>query len=210
MNDYGTVQSNDEDDDEFMTPRSSMSSRPSEDGDFSTPPQSEYDINKSSYNSTMSNPTSKTKKITKQLIEKRNPMGFSKYKDCSKMNIDVITNPRELHARYQSCCPSRQTPMGTWKTTSPFCKKLDNRYKMIINETNKPMIDEFNAVSANEARDSITRDSDLSTVDNNVLKGGSKRRRRTKSTRTKKRRRTKSTKKRTKSTRNKRRTNKTK
>jgi hypothetical protein len=152
-------------------------------------------------------------KITKQMIEKNNPMGFSKYKDCSKMNIDVITNPRELHARYQSCCPSRQTPMGPWKTTSPFCKKLDERYKMIVNETNKPMIDEFKAVSADYARDSITRDSDLSTVDNNVLKGGRSRKRRqsTKKKRssTKKRsknkKRSSTKKRRTKSTRNKRR-----
>jgi hypothetical protein len=154
-------------------------------------------------------PTQPNNKITKQMIEKNNPMGFSKYKDCSKMNIDVITNPRELHARYQSCCPSRQTPMGPWKTTTPFCKKLDKRYKMIVNETNKPMIDEFNAVSANEARGSITRDTDLSTVDNNVLKGGRSRKRRRS---TKKKRSAKSTKKRrsakkkrTKSTRNKRR-----
>lgn len=186
MNNYSTAQSNDEDEDEFMTPRSSMSSRPSDDDDdFTTPPQSEYETPRSSYET---NPMSKpqSKKITKQLIEKNNPMGFSKYKDCSKMNIDVITNPRELHARYQSCCPSRQTPMGPWKTKTPFCTKLDERYKMIVNETNKPMIDEFKAVSADYARDSITRDSDLSTVDNNVLKGGRSRKRRKRSS-TKKR-----------------------
>ena len=143
-----------------------------------------------------------TNSITPQLINKTNPRSVGKYKDCSKMNIDIIKDPKELHARYQVCCPYNQTPFGAWKTSSQFCKKLESRYKSRVRELNQPLIDQFNSVSKGPVRDSDLsieyrdydlsiedRDSDLSTVDNNVLKGGrtSKIRRYNKST--KKRRR---------------------
>ena len=176
MNKYNTL-SDEQDDDEFVTPRSSMISN---EDDYMTPPQSEYETPRASYDDNQMAPLEIQQKqlkgkITKQQIEKNNPMGFGKYKDCSKMNIDVITDPRELHARYQACCPYRQTPLGTWKTKTPFCIKLDKKYKEKANEINKPMINKFNAVSVS---DLSRRDTDLSTVDNNVLKGGSRKRRR--------------------------------
>ena len=171
--------------------------------EYDTPQSSEYDTPKSSLDTTYS---PNTNKITTQLINKTNPMSVGKYKDCSKMNIDVITDPKELHARYQVCCPYTKTPFGAWKTSSRFCKKLESRYKGRVRELNQPLIDKFNSVSQGSVRDSDLsiedRDSDLSTVDNNVLKGGRSRKIRRYNKSTKKRRRC------TKCKRNKRKSNK--
>jgi hypothetical protein len=163
-------------DDEFETPRQSSMSRSTDaDDDFDvTPRESEYNTPMASVDEPMSPLVIQQKqlksKITKQQIEQNNPMGVGKYKDCSNMNIDVITDPRELHARYKVCCPYRQTPIGTWKTKTPFCVKLDNKYKEKVNEINKPMIEQFKAVSASARDTDLSRDSvssQASTVDKN-------------------------------------------
>jgi len=59
-------------------------------------------MNNYNYNNVTAPPRLSSTTITKQSIEKKNPIGVSKYKDCSNMNIDIITDPKELHNRYQS------------------------------------------------------------------------------------------------------------
>ena len=62
-------------------------------------------------------------KITKEKIESRNTMSFGKYKDCSKMDISVIKNTKELHSRYHACdCAKQFFP-------SKKCKEIKNKFK---------------------------------------------------------------------------------
>ena len=73
---------------------------------------------------------SASNKMTKSSIEKQNPMSVGKYKDCSKMDISVINNPRTLHERYQVCCPKT---FGTFKNQTPICKQMDKKFKELMN-----------------------------------------------------------------------------
>jgi hypothetical protein len=53
--------------------------------------------------------------------------------DCSKMDIDIIEDPKTLHSRYQVCCPKQ---FG-FKNRSPICKKMDDKFKNILNQQNQ-------------------------------------------------------------------------
>ena len=45
--------------------------------------------------------------------------------DCSNMNIDSIKNMKELHTRYQKCCPKS---IFGYKNSSPICKKIEQNF----------------------------------------------------------------------------------
>lgn len=58
---------------------------------------------------------------------------FANKVDCSNMNIDVINNMKELHSRYQKCCPKN---MFGYKNSSAICKKMDSRFKQLWKNEN--------------------------------------------------------------------------
>jgi len=53
------------------------------------------------------------------------PYAFANKVDCSNMNVDVIKDIKELHTRYQKCCP--KTMLG-YKNTSPICQKMEQNF----------------------------------------------------------------------------------
>ena len=69
-------------------------------------------------------------KMTKSLVKNPNVVQGM---DCSKMDISVINDPRELHGRYQRCCPYTRTPFGTFKSKTPICKQMDKKFKELMN-----------------------------------------------------------------------------
>ena len=113
----------------------------------------------------------KKNKITKEKIEKRYPMSFGKVKDCSKMDISVIKNPKELHSRYHACgCTKQFLP-------SKKCKEIKNKFKDTLRVRD--------SVSDDYIRDRLTEVSypdDLSELDSDEITLGGKRKRRRKST----------------------------
>ena len=58
---------------------------------------------------------------------------FANKVDCSNMNIDVINDMKELHSRYQKCCPKN---MFGFKNSSAICKKMDTRFKQLWKKEN--------------------------------------------------------------------------
>jgi len=50
---------------------------------------------------------------------------FANTVDCSHMNIDAINSMKELHGRYQKCCPRN---MLGYKNSSAICKKIEKRF----------------------------------------------------------------------------------
>lgn len=78
----------------------------------------------------MDNSASNKMTMTKSSIEKQNPMSVGRKIDCSKMDISVIKSPRELHSRYQGCCPKT---FGTFKNQTPICKQMDKKFKELMN-----------------------------------------------------------------------------
>ena len=71
--------------------------------------------------------------------------------DCSKMNVDVIQDPKTLHSKYQVCCPKNVLGM---KNSSPICKKIEQKYKQLLISQNQNVgtygyNDESNTVSPN-------------------------------------------------------------
>ena len=69
-------------------------------------------------------------KMTKSLVKNPNVV---QQLDCSKMDVSVINDPRELHGRYQRCCPYTRTPFGTFKSKTPVCKQMDKKFKELMN-----------------------------------------------------------------------------
>lgn len=61
------------------------------------------------------------------------PYKFANKVDCSNMNIDVINDMKELHTRYQKCCP--KTIFG-YKNSSPICKKMDAKFNQLWKKEN--------------------------------------------------------------------------
>ena len=59
--------------------------------------------------------------------------GFANKPDCSNMNIDIIKDMKELHSRYQKCCP--KNILG-FKNSSAICKKMENNFKKLWKEEN--------------------------------------------------------------------------
>lgn len=53
------------------------------------------------------------------------PYGFANKVDCSNMNVDGIQNMKELHTRYQKCCPKN---MFGYKNSSSICKKMEQKF----------------------------------------------------------------------------------
>jgi hypothetical protein len=58
---------------------------------------------------------------------------FANKVDCSNMNIDLINDMKELHSRYQKCCPKN---MFGYKNSSSICKKMDTRFKQLWKKEN--------------------------------------------------------------------------
>ena len=50
---------------------------------------------------------------------------FTNKVDCSNMNIDGIKDMKELHSRYQKCCPKNVFGL---KNSSPICKKMEKNF----------------------------------------------------------------------------------
>ena len=64
---------------------------------------------------------------------KPSSFSFANTIDCSKMDVDVIKNMKELHSRYQKCCP--KTLLG-YKNSSPICKKMENNFNQLWKKEN--------------------------------------------------------------------------
>jgi hypothetical protein len=58
---------------------------------------------------------------------------FANKVDCSNMNVDVINDMKELHSRYQKCCPKN---MFGYKNSSAICKKMDTRFNELWKQEN--------------------------------------------------------------------------
>jgi hypothetical protein len=182
---------NDQIPDSYNVPRYSESDRTSFSSDTSLdyPGDSEYirdmDLNKNKINALdmdfesfkkynkglKAQKMQEKNKITKEKIEKRYPMSFGKVKDCSKMDISVIKNPKELHSRYHACgCTKQFLP-------SKKCKEIKNKFKDTLRVRNSERDDYI--------RDRLTEVSypdDLSELDSDEITLGGKRKRRRKST----------------------------
>jgi hypothetical protein len=59
-------------------------------------------------------------------------VGMCKY-NVNDSNVRVNSeDPYELHEVYQTCCPKKKSLFfGSKKNTSPFCKNLENQFKML-------------------------------------------------------------------------------
>jgi hypothetical protein len=75
-------------------------------------------------------PTRRNKKrggVTNPFL-KPSSYSFANTIDCSKMDVDSIKNIKELHTRYQKCCP--KTMLG-YKNSSPICKKMNDNFNKL-------------------------------------------------------------------------------
>ena len=64
---------------------------------------------------------------------KPSSFSFTNTPDCSKMDIDSIKNMKELHTRYQKCCP--KTILG-YKNSSPICNKMEDNFNKLWKKEN--------------------------------------------------------------------------
>jgi hypothetical protein len=63
----------------------------------------------------------------------RSSNSFMNKPDCSKMDVDMIKDMKELHTRYQKCCPKN---MLGFKNSSPICKKMETNFNQLWKEEN--------------------------------------------------------------------------
>lgn len=53
---------------------------------------------------------------------------FANKVDCSNMDVDTIKDLKELHSRYQKCCPKNS--FG-FKNSSAICKKMEKNFNSL-------------------------------------------------------------------------------
>ena len=78
-------------------------------------------------NTDISNPSSNSN------LESQNSPLIPKKNNCDPLELPSIKNVKDLHAKYQQCCP--KTFFGR-KNTSPYCKQVDLNYQAQLKADN--------------------------------------------------------------------------